>query len=122
MSDTPTDDQILELAQEIKADRGIPLVEAMDIASAKLHNAGQEVNCVFDLKVTLKPRVAKFFRQSFAGHPTMSVEERLAAFLAMTLNRLRGEALSRTRAEAEISEGGANSIRRSTFLERNLGG
>lgn len=117
-----TDEQILELAQEIKTDRGISLVEAMDIASTKLNNAGQEVDCTFNIELTLKPRVAKFFRESFAGHPDLSVEQRMALFIAMQLNKLRGEALARTRAEADIEEGKANTIRRSTFLARNLGG
>ena len=117
-----TDEQILELAQEIKADRGVSLVEAMDIASTKLNNAGQEIDCTFNIELTLKPRVAKFFRESFAGHPDLSVEQRMALFIAMQLNKLRGEALARTRSEADIEEGKANTIRRSTFLARNLGG
>lgn len=116
-----TDDEILVEAQRIKAERGISLVEAMDIAAAKMANAGKEIDCSFEITLELKPRVAKFFRDSFAGHPTMSVEQRLGKFLEMQLNRLRGEALAKTRAEADIVEGQANTIRRSTFLERNLG-
>lgn len=123
MAEQPvTDEQILELAQQIKAERGVPLVEAMDIAATKLTNQGREVDCTFHLTLELKPRVAKFFRDSFAGHPSMTVEERLAAYLTMHLNRLRGEALSRTRAEADIQEGQANTLRRSTFLEKTAGG
>lgn len=117
-----TDEQILELAQEIKAERGIPLVEAMDIASSKLRNGGAEIDCTFTLELELKPRVAKFFRENFAGHPTMTVEERLASFVTMHLNRLRGEALARSRAEGDIQEGKANTLRRSTFLARTGGG
>lgn len=116
------DDAILERAQAIKAERNISLVEAMDIAAAQFANAGREIDTVFEIRLELKPRVAKFFRESFADHPTMTVEERLGAFLTMQLNRLRGEALARTRTEAEITEGTAATIRRSTFLERNLGG
>jgi hypothetical protein len=117
-----TDDEILALAQEIKTERGVSLVEAMDIASVKLNNAGKEIDCNFKLDLTLKPRVAKFFRDSFSGHPDLSVEERLSKFVEMQLNKLRGEALARTRSEAEIEEGKANTIRRSTFLARNLQG
>lgn len=117
----PTDDEILTKAQEIKAERGISLVEAMDIASAQLTNGGKEVQTTFELKLELKPRVAKFFRESFAGHPTLSVEERLSLFIAMHLNQLRGQALAQTRVEAEIGEGQAATIRRSTFLARGLG-
>lgn len=112
------DDQILADAQRIKQERNISLVEAMDIAAAKAANRGQEIDCVFHLTIELKPRVAKFFRESFAGHPTLSVEERLAAYLAMVMNRMRGEALVRTRAEADIVEGQANTLRRSTFMEK----
>lgn len=112
------DDQILSLAQEIKTERGIPLVEAMDIAAHKISNAGKEIDCIFKLEIELKPRVAKFFRSSFSGHPTLSVEERLSKYLAMVLNRLRGDALARTRSEADVEEGRANTLRRSTFLEK----
>jgi len=114
----PTDDEILALAQEIKGERGVTLVEAMDIAAHKLTNQGAEVDTRFEIVLDLKPRVAKFFRESFSGHPTLTVEERLAAFLVMQLNRLRGEALARTRSEADIEEGQANTLRRSTFLEK----
>lgn len=117
-----TDDQVLELAQEIKENKGISLLEAMDIASSQLENQGQEIDCVFNLEVTLKPRVAKFFRETFSGHPKLSVEERLALFVAMQMNKIRGDALARTRAEADITDGKANTIRRSTFMERGLGG
>lgn len=115
------DDAILELAQQIKIDRGISLVEAMDIAAIKLRSGGKEVDCVFNLRLELKPRVAKFFRDNFAGHPTLNVEERLALFLTMHLNRMRGEALAKSRAEADIQEGQANTLRRSTFLARTAG-
>lgn len=113
-----TDDEILELAQRLKAERGMSLVEAMDLASAKLANHGGEIDCTFRIELQLKPRVAKFIRDSFSGHPTMTVEERLAAFLAIQINRLRGEALARTRAEGDITEGEATTLRRSTFLAR----
>ncbi len=115
-----TDEQVLELAQEIAAEKGLPLVEAMDLAAARLSKPSG-VDTTFELTLELKPRVAKFFRESFAGHPSMTVEERLARFLEMQLNRLRGEALARTRTEAEITDGEAATVRRSTFLERNLG-
>lgn len=115
------DDELLELAQEIKAERGCSLAEAIDMAHARLSKAAGEVDTRFEVTLELKPRVAKFFRESFAGHPTMTVEERLAAFLVMQLNRLRGEALARTRQEAEITEGEARTVRRSTFLERHGG-
>lgn len=115
---SPTDDEILELAYQIRDERGLPLVEAMDIAATKLANAGAEIDCTFDLRIELKPRVAKFFRESFAGHPDLSVEERLAKFLEMQLNRLRGEALARTRQDADITDGKAVTLRRSVFLEK----
>jgi len=114
----PTDDEILALAQEIKGERGVTLVEAMDIAAHKHTNQGDEFDTRFEIVLELKPRVAKFFRENFSGHPTLTVEERLAAFLVMQLNRLRGEALARTRSEADIEEGQANTLRRSTFLEK----
>lgn len=115
---THSDDEILALAQEIKADRGISLVEAMDIAAIRMENKGKEIDCDFTLRLTLKPRVAKFFRESFAGHPTLSVEDRLAQYLVMYLNRLRGEALARTREEGDIVQGQSNTLRRSTFLAK----
>lgn len=123
MSDqTVTDEQILELAQELKAEHGISLVEAMDMASAKLNKAaGKEIDCEFLLPVTLKPRVAKFFRDTFSGHPDLTVDQRMGKYVEILLNKVRGEALVRTREEPEVRKGEAVSVRHSTFLERNLG-
>lgn len=115
------DAEILALANEIKEQKGVSLLEAMEIAEGRINRRGDEVDCVFRLEITLKPRVARFFRDSFKGHPSLTVEERLSIYLAGILNRLRGEALARTRAEAEIIEGKAHTIRRETFVERNLG-
>lgn len=109
-----SDEAVLDLAQQIKAEKGVSLIEAMDMAAIRLQGGG-EVDCTFHLTLTLKPRVAKFFRDSFSGHPTLTVEERLAAFITMQLNRLRGEALARTREEPEIEKGQAATLRRSSF-------
>lgn len=115
----PSDEEVLELAQKIKAEKDIPLVEAMDIAANRLTKNSKDVDCDFEMTITLKPRVAKFFRREFSGHPTLSVEERLALYLGGVMNRLRGEALARTREDLQITEGKANTVRRSSFLEQS---
>lgn len=128
MSDqAPTDDEILALAQELKVKKGLSLQEAMDLAAIRLRPKG-EIDCEFNLTVTLKPRVAKFFRDEFAGHPTLSVEERLAVYVAMTLNKIRGQHLARVREEAQVGnakipdapqkgERGPMAMSRSAFLD-----
>jgi hypothetical protein len=117
---TLTDDELLERAQQIKADRGCSLAEAMDIAQGQAAKAASGVDTTFHITLELKPRVARFFRQSFDGHPTMSVEERMAKFLEIQLNKLRGQALAQTRIEAtEATEGEARTIRRSVFLQNH---
>lgn len=122
MSDQqPTDGEILADAQKIVTERGIGLLEAMEIAAHRLANRGKEIDCEFNVKLVLKPRVAKFIRESFAGHPELSVEERLARFLEIQINQIRGRALAATREDLEISEGQAATVRRSTFLEKYAG-
>jgi hypothetical protein len=117
---TLTDDELLERAQQIKADRGCSLAEAMDIAQGQAAKAASGVDTTFHITLELKPRVARFFRQSFDGHPTMSVEERMAKFLEIQLNKLRGQALAQTRIEAtEATEGEARTIRRSVLLQNH---
>jgi len=118
---TPSDEDILELAQSIKKEKGIPLAEAMDIAGHRLAKAGANMQTTFELTIELKPRVAKFFRDEFAGHPTLTVEQRLAKFIEMQLNRLRGQALARSRKDPEISEGQAHAVSRSSFLQQTKG-
>lgn len=122
MSDQePTDDEILALAQSIKAEKGLPLAEAMDEAIRRLTRRGDDIDCTFTLTVQLKPRVARFYRKEFAGHPTLSVEERLSKFVEMKLNEIRGQALARSRADPDIQEGQANTLRRSAFIEKTAG-
>lgn len=115
------DAAILARANEIKAEKGISLTAAIDQAALELARAEHEVDTRFELVIDLKPRVAKFFRDEFAGHPTMTVEERLAKFLEIQLNRLRGQALSRARKDPEIGEGEAYAVRRSSFLQQTKG-
>jgi hypothetical protein len=94
----------------------------MDIAQGQAAKAASGVDTTFHITLELKPRVARFFRQSFDGHPTMSVEERMAKFLEIQLNKLRGQALAQTRIEAtEATEGEARTIRRSVFLQNHGG-
>jgi hypothetical protein len=118
---TPSDEEILERAQAIKKEKGISLAEAMDLAVLQLTRAGSSIETVFDLRIELKPRVAKFFRDEFAGHPTLTVEERLAKYLEMQLNRMRGQALARSRKDPEIGEGEAHAVSRSSFLQQTKG-
>jgi hypothetical protein len=118
---TPSDEEILERAQDIKQEKGISLAEAMDLAVLQLTRASSSIETVFELRLELKPRVAKFFRDEFAGHPSLTVEERLAKYLEMQLNRMRGQALARSRKDPEIREGEAHAVSRSSFLQQTKG-
>lgn len=117
----PTDDQILALAQTIKAERGIPLVEAMDFAANKLSRGKKAIDTEFTLHLNLKPKVAKFYRDSFAGHPDKTVEEWMAQWVTQLLQQQRGQALARTREDLDIEKDRANTLRRSAFLEKTGG-
>ena len=123
MNDAPTDDEILIAAQEIRAkDPEISLTDAMIRAEKKLTKDNPIT--VFKLELHLKPRVAKFYRDEFAGHPELSVEERMALWITGLLNEQRGRSLQRARennSNATVPETTGNkalAMSRSKFLEQ----
>jgi hypothetical protein len=116
-----SDEAILERAQEIKKEKGIPLTEAIDIAATEAYRAASAIDTEFTITLNLKPRVAKFFREEFAGHPELTVEERMAVYIETILNRMRGQALARARKDPEIEQGKAHAVSRSSFLQQTKG-
>lgn len=116
LSGDPTEDQILELARKIKDREGLSLTDAMIKAEQKLTKP--TADCEFTIKLTLKPKVAKFYRKEFEGHPDLTVEERLAIWVGMLLQQQRGQALVRHRAEMKVQEGRVVTVRHSAFLEQ----
>lgn len=120
MSDQPTDDEVLALANEIKAERGIPLTEAMILAEQKLLKPAG-IDTEFTIHLDLKPKVAKFYRTEFGKHPEKSVEECMAIWITQLLQIQRGQALARFREDLEIVEGESRTVRRSAFLAQQPG-
>lgn len=102
------DSRILERAIQIKEDRGLPLVEAMIMAEEELiaQLKGDALPLEFTVKLVVKPRVARWILQTFGGHATFTVEDRLAAYLIILLNRTRITAIRRSEPAPEIPKGG----------------
>lgn len=113
-----TDDQILELAQEIRATHGGTLTDAMIQAEHQLTKSKIKdgIDCEFTMTVTVKPKVAKFFREQFPPTARHTTEERIAIWLAQYMNMKRGRVLSATREPGKVGEGEATTVRHSEFL------
>lgn len=112
----PTDDQIMTLAVEMRAELpGLTLGEAIAKAEAKLTIDPNEGATVFELRVTVKPRVAALLRKEFEGHPTMTVEERMSIWVATFMNRESIRARERGRPAQQIGQGKAVGISRAQF-------
>lgn len=111
------DEKILELAQEIKAETGVSLTDAMIRAEAKLAPK-DELPEYFEVRIRVKPRVARWILSEFGGHPEHSIEERLGAYVSSHMGRARTMAIQYSREAPEISDQGAVSMRRDQFKEK----
>jgi hypothetical protein len=108
-----TDTEILARAQEIQADRGGSLVDAMIEAESELTAPkSEELPRSFTVTLHVKPRVARWIVQLFGGHSTFSIEDRLGAYLVTVLNRTRVQAMRQNEPPAEVRKGGAVTLRR----------
>jgi len=116
MSDI-NDEKILERAQEIKADRGVSLTDAMLIAEGEMKPKAK-VPESFDVTIKVKPRVAKWIMSEFSGHPKFTLEERLGATLATYLSRSRVRVRRMADEGGEIQEGKAVTLRRDVFKKK----
>mgnify|MGYP006436186277 CR=1 FL=1 len=112
-----TDEKVLERAQEIKAERGISLMDAMIRAEEEL--APKPVTpSEFTVTIPVKPRVARWVLAEFAATSTHSTEERLGAYLSSMLNRSRVSAMRANQESPDIGEGGAVSMSRQEFQRK----
>ena len=113
----PTDDQILTRAQEIKADRGLSLTDAMIAAEDDLMPE-PIIPTHFAVTVQVKARVASWILSEFGGHEKLTVEERLAAYLAIVLSRSRVQAMRYADGGQDAREGKAVTMTRDEFARR----
>jgi hypothetical protein len=106
------DDRLLNLARDLVKERGIGLMEAMEIAEERLQPK-PTFQTEYTITLKLKPRIARWVEEVFGGHDTYTIEERMAAFLAPYLAQAR---IGLIRDEAEkgrkIVEGEAVTVRR----------
>jgi len=111
------DENVLARAQEIKAERGVTLVEAMFLADQELTPAAPMITD-FTVTITVKPRVASWIMREFRATATHSVEDRLGAYLTIVLNRARISAMRVQAEPPEIGKGEAVSMTRDQFQRK----
>jgi len=111
------DEKILARAQEIKAERGLSLTDAMLSAEDELAPA-PVVPASFTVTIPVKSRVARWIMQEFTPTKTHTTEARLAAYLQIVLNRSRVAALRAAEEGPDIGEGGAVTLRREQFQRK----
>lgn len=112
-----SDDEIVARAHEIKAEQGCTLVDAMILAEEEL-TPKAAVPSEFTVTIEVKPRVAKWIASEFAPRDGFSTEDRLAAFLAVVLNRSRVTAMREAKDAPEIQEGRAVTMSRRQFQQK----
>lgn len=113
----PTDEQILERAKEIQGETGLSLMDAMQKAQDELTPA-PVIPSDFTITIKAKPRVAAWVVEQFGGHPTLSIEDRLGAYMSEYLPRLRIEAKRMQEDAPDIGEGEAVTMSRTQFLRK----
>lgn len=114
------DEKILARAQEIKAKRGGSLTDAMLLAEKELAPR-PTVPASFAVTIPVRPRVARWILAEFEPTPEHSLEQRLGAFLAVLLSRVRVQAMRQAGDGPEIPKGGpAVSMTRAQFQRRPL--
>lgn len=115
--DTPTDDQILERAREIKERTGVTLSEAMFVAEKEL-SPKPAIPETFEIELNVKPKVSRWIIETFQPTKTHTREQRLAAFISQMLNRTRVSALRAMEQGEDIQEGRAVTLSRSQFAAK----
>lgn len=106
--------QIIMKAREIQAEQGVSLVDAMILAEQELAPEAS-VPESFTVTIPVKARVAKWVMREFVARDGFSVEDRLAAYLAVVLNRSRVTAMREAQEAPEIGEGQAVTMTRRQF-------
>lgn len=115
-----TNAELIALAQEIASETGMSIVDAMIEAESRL-SPREEIKTTFDLRVTLKPRVARWVHKEFGGHPDYSIEDRLAAYCAQSITRVRIQSIRAAEDAPEIPTGEAVTMRRAQFQKQTKG-
>jgi hypothetical protein len=107
------DDQILARAMEIRTETGLSLTDAMIQAESELDApASEPVQETFVVTLKPKPRVARWIRLVFGGHPQFSIEDRLEAYLLTLLNKSRVSSMRASEDPPEVGKGQAVTVRR----------
>lgn len=111
------DEDILKLAQEIKAKRGISLTDAMIAAEDELKPV-PSIPESFTPTIKVKARVARWILSEFGGHAEFTIEERLGAYLSGVLSRTRVAAMRFAEEGEDVTEGQAVTLRRDQFARK----
>lgn len=112
--DAISEAEILEKAREIQSAQGVSLVDAMILAEQELAPAAS-VPESFTVTIPVKPRVAKWIMREFVARDGFTIEDRLAAYLGVVLNRSRVTAMREAQEAPEIGEGQAVTMTRRQF-------
>lgn len=114
--EVPRDDIILALAVKIRDESGgtVSLVDAMIQAEEELFAPKAESwPTSFTLTMHVKPRVSRWIVQTFGGHASLSIEERLAAYLVQIIGRTAVRVRRESEPPPELDRGtGAVTMRR----------
>jgi hypothetical protein len=117
----PSDDEILKRARQIVKAEGVSLTDAMLRAEVELIPKPEGPSPVFEVTLTLKPRVAAWVRAVFTPMESHTTEERLAVYLAALLNQARLQALKAGRTYDKPQKGGAVTLPRHIMEQENAG-
>ena len=109
------DAAMLSRARQIVQDRGVSLIEAMIEAEGEMQPKQSALPASFVVEIPVKPRVAQWVLAEFQPTATHTTEERLAAYLATVLGRVRVHARRQSEAAPEIERGAAVTMTRENF-------
>lgn len=109
-------EKLLERAQEIVAEKGGSLTDAMILAENEL-TPKDDLPTEITVTIPIKPRVAKWISAEFAATDDHTTEERLGAYLATILPRSMVMARAYSKDTPKIGNNGARTVRRSDFKE-----
>jgi hypothetical protein len=109
-----TEEQLLARAKEIQAGSGKSIVDAMIQAENEL-GGDDDLPLTYTIELEVKPIVSKWILSTFGGSKKWPLEVRLAAYLSKHLGRARVMHKRDSEEPAEITDGGAVSVRRDQF-------
>ena len=106
-------DDIVERARALQAERGGSLSAALAVIEEEAATAVPE-DLPEELRIVLRPkrRVMAWLVREFGGHPSLSIEERLGAYVERELGRAKAAASAASRAAMQVREGEAVTVTR----------